>query len=347
MSFDDTITDDQYRDELPAGSRACPAQPALGPRRAWLLLLGVYAAGLADGVWGSLCTALLSLHVLSLGLADRLAGWQGNVWEGETATSLVVLMWVAWPLAEHPRAIGRLRPSLVRVLVTVGIVACVPIAAAVVHDPDWFIEHDLAWRTVQMLTLLGLIGVLAQRQAITGAEFGLSTRGRWRLDAVGGRVFAVSLLGLFGAGMCLVALSRLIVSYTQGSVTQGSESEWSWLAAVLTNAVVEETVCTALLCALLLRSGRPRWQIYTAAGVLRVAFHLYLGVGGLGAAVFAVTNAHLFLRYRRLLPLIVAHAFYDSVESFPLAPLGRLAAFGGALLLAAGLAWYRREPAQA
>jgi hypothetical protein len=340
-----TTDDDQYADESPARPRAAPAP--LRRSHAWLLLVGVYAAGFTDGVWGSLCTALLCMHVLSQGAAQWLLGWQGEVWQVETVLGLIALAWTIWPPATGARAVGRLRPAQLTVLVSAGSAACVVLAVAVIHDPNWFLVRQLAWRLVQLLVTGGLIAVLAWRSGVTRDQLGLGGRGWRSVRAIPAGVFAVSLAGLSGASGCFWVLNHLIASYTLGSVQLAGESIGYRLTVLVTNAVVEETVCTALLCALLLRAGAPRWQIYTAAGLLRVAFHLYLGVGGLGAALFAVVNARLFLRYRRLLPLIVAHGFYDVANALALPVAGRAALFGGAMALAVTVVRYRPEPEMA
>jgi hypothetical protein len=344
MTSDATTTDDQCSDDPPVAPRVVPTPRALRPAHAWLLLLGVYAAGFSDGVWGSVCTVLPFLHVASLGMALGLIGWQGYCWIAETVIGLLALAWVARPLARDPRPVGRLRPGHVSVLIRIAMAACVLLAVAVLYAPNWFLDSELNWRVVQMVVVCGLMTVIAARQGITRAELGLGAVRR--VDIAGLRIFDVSVCGLLGASVCMAVLNALITSYSQGAPTAGGESTGFWVAAIVVNAIVEETVCTALLCVLLMRAARPRWQIYLTAGALRVAFHLYYGVGGLGAAVFAVVNARQFLKHRRLLPLIVAHAFFDSVGSLA-PPLVTLALWVGALALAGLLARRRRHPAVA
>jgi membrane protease YdiL (CAAX protease family) len=51
------------------------------------------------------------------------------------------------------------------------------------------------------------------------------------------------------------------------------------------------------------------------SALLRGSYHLYQGFGGfLGNAVMGVIFALFFLRFRRLAPLIIAHATIDTVS---------------------------------
>ena len=67
-----------------------------------------------------------------------------------------------------------------------------------------------------------------------------------------------------------------------------------------------------------------------ALAVLRAAYHLYQGVGpGLGNAVMGVVFVLFYLRYRRVMPLVVAHLLLD-ITGFVASPLlARLGWFGG------------------
>lgn len=70
--------------------------------------------------------------------------------------------------------------------------------------------------------------------------------------------------------------------------------------------------------------------IVVALAVLRAAYHLYQGVGpGLGNAAMGVVFVLFYLRYRRVMPLVIAHWLLDvtGFVGFPL--LFRLGLFGG------------------
>ena len=51
-----------------------------------------------------------------------------------------------------------------------------------------------------------------------------------------------------------------------------------------------------------------------ALALLRGAYHLYQGIGpGVGNALMGVVFALVFLRVRRVMPLVIAHALLDAV----------------------------------
>lgn len=71
-------------------------------------------------------------------------------------------------------------------------------------------------------------------------------------------------------------------------------------------------------------------MLVLALAVLRAAYHLYQGVGpGLGNAVMGVVFVLFYLRYRRVMPLVVAHLLLDitGFVAYPL--LAQLGWFGG------------------
>lgn len=91
-----------------------------------------------------------------------------------------------------------------------------------------------------------------------------------------------------------------------------------WLAvpvlilAAVQNALLEEVVGVGYLLTRLRELG---WHAAAAVGVhalLRGSYHLYQGIGAfVGNAVMGVVFALFFLRFRRVLPLVVAHTLLD------------------------------------
>lgn len=176
-------------------------------------------------------------------------------------------------------------------------------------------SDDLTPRILQLLGSIALAGALA---AYLGAprlaELGIAAPSRGGFTELYGVVRA-SLLGLIGSTVAAyLIVSELHPRALVGPVGVGSgmvESTWFWLAVTCVNAIVEEGICTAWLYALLHRAGRPRSEIYLVAALARVAFHLWMGLPGLAAAIFALVNIRLFERTRRLAPLILVHACFD------------------------------------
>jgi len=96
------------------------------------------------------------------------------------------------------------------------------------------------------------------------------------------------------------------------------------------NAVLEEVVVVGYL---LTRLRDLSWAVSTAvaaSAVLRGSYHLYQGFGGfIGNVAMGVVFALFFVRFKRVRPLILAHAILDSVAFVGYALLrGHLAFLG-------------------
>ncbi len=114
-----------------------------------------------------------------------------------------------------------------------------------------------------------------------------------------GLVYAAKLLGL-NAQIIPAALNQL----------------W-WTVPVLVlsaieNAVLEEVIVVGYLITRLRSTGLRLAWIVACSAALRGSYHLYQGFGAfVGNAIMGVIFALFFLRFKRVLPLIVAHSFLD------------------------------------
>jgi membrane protease YdiL (CAAX protease family) len=96
----------------------------------------------------------------------------------------------------------------------------------------------------------------------------------------------------------------------------GLPSLW-WAVPVLIlsaiqNAVLEEVIVVGYLVTRLRQLNLRLWVIVAASAVLRGSYHLYQGFGAfIGNAVMGVVFALFFIRYKRVMPLIVAHTLLD------------------------------------
>src|SRR4029077_7075267 len=92
-----------------------------------------------------------------------------------------------------------------------------------------------------------------------------------------------------------------------------------WSAPVLIllaigNAVLEEIVVVGYLVVRLREIGLATPVVVAASAVLRGSYHLYQGFGGfVGNAAMGVVFALFFLRFKRIVPLIIAHSLLDIV----------------------------------
>lgn len=106
-----------------------------------------------------------------------------------------------------------------------------------------------------------------------------------------------------------------------------------YVLSALENAGVEEIIVLGYLFTRLRQLQWTPGRIVVATAVLRGTYHLYQGFGGfIGNLVMGLLFGWLYVRYRRLTPLIAAHAFID------------LATFFGAALLLPHLGWLQHLP---
>lgn len=140
---------------------------------------------------------------------------------------------------------------------------------------------------------------------------------------------------LYGTGLfILIGLGTLAVYFAGRSmgatvrIVPADVTEYWWsapalLLAALRHSLLEEVIMIAYLFD---RARRiwPRtsvWVIIAAAAVLRGAYHLYQGFGpGLGNLAMGIIFGWAYLRYGRVMPLVIAHFLLDAVAflAFPL-----------------------------
>ena len=131
---------------------------------------------------------------------------------------------------------------------------------------------------------------------------------------------------LRGAGLAAIVggigLVGYLVAYQSGVnlavVAQALPDEWwRWpvlIGAALQNAVVEEVIVIGFVMRRLTQLGWAPWAVISTSAVVRGSYHLYQGIGGLlGNMAMGAFFGWLFMRWGRVLPLIVAHALIDIV----------------------------------
>ena len=84
------------------------------------------------------------------------------------------------------------------------------------------------------------------------------------------------------------------------------------ILAAIQNAVLEEVIVVGYLITRMRQFGVRLWLTVGLSAVLRGSYHLYQGFGAfVGNAVMGVVFALFYLRYKRVMPLIVAHSLLD------------------------------------
>jgi membrane protease YdiL (CAAX protease family) len=138
------------------------------------------------------------------------------------------------------------------------------------------------------------------------------TAGRPGFDAGWGLLLAA---GIGIPGLLLVYVAKLLGLNAQ-IVPAALQPVW-WAIPVLVlsalqNAVLEEVIVVGYLVTRLRSLAMPLGWVVVCSAVLRGSYHLYQGFGAfVGNAVMGVVFALFFLRYKRVMPLIVAHSLLD------------------------------------
>ncbi|WP_123506533.1 CPBP family intramembrane glutamic endopeptidase [Frondihabitans sp. PhB188] len=154
---------------------------------------------------------------------------------------------------------------------------------------------------------------------------------RFGRDALLGAALALS-IGI--PGLALYFAGRAI-GITVDVVPTNLAAHW-WtvpvlLFSALRSGITEEVIVVAYLFARLKDlSWRPLW-ILLAAALLRGTYHLYQGFGAfIGNAVMGLVFGWLYMRFGRILPLVIAHFLMDAAVfvGYPWAAAAFPALFG-------------------
>ena len=137
---------------------------------------------------------------------------------------------------------------------------------------------------------------------------------RPRLDVGGGLALAAA-IGI--PGLALYRAATALGLNTQVAPANLTAAWWTVPVLVLSaiqNAVLEEVVVVGYLLTRLEQLGvGARWAVGISA-VVRGSYHLYQGFGGfVGNIVMGVVFALVWRRWKRVGPLVVAHALIDIV----------------------------------
>jgi membrane protease YdiL (CAAX protease family) len=124
-----------------------------------------------------------------------------------------------------------------------------------------------------------------------------------------------ALIGGSGLGLYFIAYKSGIALNV---VAEGLPDVW-WripvlLLSALQNGLLEEVLVTGYLLTRLRKLGVNPAAAVAISATLRGSYHLYQGFGGfIGNAIMGVIFGVLFLRWRRVTPMIVAHTLIDAV----------------------------------
>ncbi len=129
-------------------------------------------------------------------------------------------------------------------------------------------------------------------------------------------VGAAALIGIPGLGLYFAA--RAFGFNTNVAPANLAENWWTvpvLAGLAVMNGVLEEVIMLGFLFARFVRLRWTPWSYVLTSAVIRGAYHLYQGFGGfVGNLIMGVVFGLLYLRWRRVGPLVVAHVILDLVS---------------------------------
>ena len=199
---------------------------------------------------------------------------------------------------------------------------------AVTPDRPWLdLAYQLAGIGFGLVPVLLALYLLSRTDPPAGPRIGLD-RARPGFDLGFGALIALG-IGVPGLGLYLGARELGLNTTVQAS---GLADTW-WTVPVLIlsalqNSLLEEVIMIGFLFTRLAQLHWPVVWIVIISAVIRGSYHLYQGFGGfVGNAIMGVIFGLLYLRWKRVGPLVVAHTLLDVV------------AFVGYALLAPRVDW--------
>lgn len=195
-------------------------------------------------------------------------------------------------------------------------------------DRPWLdLSYQLVGIAFAMVPVLLVLYLLNQTNRPAGETIGLDLR-RPAFDTWFGIVIAAG-IGIPGLGLYLGA--RALGLNTQVQASALADNWWTIPVLILSaaqNSALEEVIMVGYLYT---RLGQLRWRlpmIIVFSAVVRGSYHLYQGFGGfVGNLIMGVVFGLIYLRWKRVGPLVIAHALLD------------VAAFVGYALVAPHVTW--------
>ena len=122
-------------------------------------------------------------------------------------------------------------------------------------------------------------------------------------------------VGIGVAGLAFYLFAREIGINTNVVPANLAAAWWTiliLLARALMNGILEEVVMVGYLFARWKQLGRRMWEIVVISAIIRGCYHLYQGWGGfIGNLVMGLAFGWLYLRIKRVMPLVIVHTLLD------------------------------------
>ena len=200
--------------------------------------------------------------------------------------------------------------------------------ASVTPDRPWLdLTYQLVGIAFGLMPVLLALYLLNLTNAPAGRTIGFDlTRPRFDL---GFGVLIALLIGIPGLG--LYALARILGINTDVQASGLTDTWWTIPVLILSaaqNALLEEVVVIGYLFTRLRQLAWNTVAIVALSAIIRGSYHLYQGIGGfVGNLIMGVIFGLIYLRWKRVGPLVVAHTLLD------------IAAFVGYALIAPRVTW--------
>nr|WP_211223253.1 CPBP family intramembrane glutamic endopeptidase [Propionicicella superfundia] len=184
------------------------------------------------------------------------------------------------------------------------------INSSVTPDRPWL---DLAYQLTYIVFPLVPVALALYLMHLSGdrREIGLDRSRPWFDLSRGALVFA----GIGIPGLALYLGARAVGLNTNVSPANLAEHWWTVPVLILLacmNGVVEEVVMLGFLFNRLRRIGWGPVAYLLVSAFIRASYHLYQGFGGfVGNLVMGIVFGLLYLHWRRVTPLVVAHTLLD------------------------------------
>ena len=200
--------------------------------------------------------------------------------------------------------------------------------ASVTPDRPWLdLTYQLVGIAFGLMPVLLALYLLNLTNAPAGRTIGFDlTRPRFDL---GFGVLIALLIGIPGLG--LYALARVLGINTDVQASGLTDTWWTIPVLILSaaqNALLEEVVVIGYLFTRLRQLAWNAVAVVALSAIIRGSYHLYQGIGGfVGNLIMGAIFGLIFLRWKRVGPLVVAHTVLD------------IAAFVGYALVAPRVNW--------
>jgi membrane protease YdiL (CAAX protease family) len=200
--------------------------------------------------------------------------------------------------------------------------------ASVTPDRPWLdLTYQLVGIAFALMPVLLALYLLNLTDPPGGRTIGLDLQ-RPRFDLGFGALIAIA-IGV--PGLALYALGRVIGINTDVQASGLGDHWWTVPVLILSaveNALLEEVVVIGYLFTRLRQLAWNVVAIIALSSVIRGAYHLYQGIGPFFAnLIMGVIFGLIYLRWKRVGPLVVAHSLLD------------IAAFVGYALIAPRVDW--------